>query len=255
VTLVKPQTFMNESGKSIKKIISNNNCELLDIVIVHDDNTQTVANEIYRELPDEMNKELMDDSDLGDFLNKNNYKVRFIFVSDTDSPPSTTPLIQLLKMPDEDVTAIKLVYTGSPNVIPPTGTIEFYQKDGSGWTSHPETSYYLKKESLFGAIFAADKEMYDCVMKKAFKNLNLVTKIYLNRSSTLESYYFNINNPCWQPHSSAKGELENIEILSREEISQFPANGINRMQAIADYNTNIKNENQRAQLFSCALIY
>ncbi len=35
IILVKPQTFMNESGKSVKKIISKNNYE--NLIVIHDD--------------------------------------------------------------------------------------------------------------------------------------------------------------------------------------------------------------------------
>lgn len=35
IMLVKPQTFMNESGKSVKKIISNNN--IGNLIVIHDD--------------------------------------------------------------------------------------------------------------------------------------------------------------------------------------------------------------------------
>lgn len=37
VILVKPQTFMNESGKAVKEITSNTEAKLSDIVVVHDD--------------------------------------------------------------------------------------------------------------------------------------------------------------------------------------------------------------------------
>ncbi len=37
VVLVKPQTFMNESGKSVKQLMSNTKAQMSDLVIVHDD--------------------------------------------------------------------------------------------------------------------------------------------------------------------------------------------------------------------------
>ncbi|MCX6720776.1 MAG: aminoacyl-tRNA hydrolase [Candidatus Staskawiczbacteria bacterium] len=35
--LVKPQTFMNDSGKSVKKILSKNRDQVSDIIVIHDD--------------------------------------------------------------------------------------------------------------------------------------------------------------------------------------------------------------------------
>jgi len=37
IILLKPQTFMNESGKSVKKIIKDKNIKLENLIVVHDD--------------------------------------------------------------------------------------------------------------------------------------------------------------------------------------------------------------------------
>ena len=37
VVLAKPQTFMNESGKAVKELISNTEARMADLVIIHDD--------------------------------------------------------------------------------------------------------------------------------------------------------------------------------------------------------------------------
>jgi len=221
----------------------------LRYVIVYDDDTETIARKIDKELPKEMNKELIDK--LENLKNKNNYKVKFIFLTDA-SDNDLNDIQSELKMPDEDLTAIELDI-GDSGIIPNTGTIDFIQKNGTLWGR--EKIAYLKKESLFGAIFAADSEMYNCVMRKAFKKLNLVSKIYLNRSSTLADYYGIDNIGCASVHSYAVIELKKMRDASEEELNDFPIGGLGRMDAMMDYSNNIKNENQRAQLFSCALIY
>ncbi len=220
-------------------------------------NSKNLGKKLYDELPDEMNKELVDINQLANLNDKNNYKVRFIFLGNVNLNNSfINGLKNLNSMPDEDVTAINLPELKDSSIIPSTGTVIFLKKDETKWEQEQKT-YYLKEESLFGAIFAANLDMYDCVMKKAFKKINLVTKIYLERSENLENYYFNLNNPCFKYHSSAKNELGNVEALSAEEIDYFPnpINGLARMNALATYSSNIKDENQKAQLFSCALIY
>lgn len=37
VVLAKPQTFMNESGKAVKQLLSNTEARMADLVIIHDD--------------------------------------------------------------------------------------------------------------------------------------------------------------------------------------------------------------------------
>ncbi len=37
ILLAKPQTFMNESGKSVKKILSKNKDQISNIIVIHDD--------------------------------------------------------------------------------------------------------------------------------------------------------------------------------------------------------------------------
>jgi len=37
VILAKPQTFMNDSGLAVKKLLSNVNCQLSNVIVVHDD--------------------------------------------------------------------------------------------------------------------------------------------------------------------------------------------------------------------------
>jgi PTH1 family peptidyl-tRNA hydrolase len=37
IILVKPQTFMNESGKTAREVLKNNKSQLNDLIIVHDD--------------------------------------------------------------------------------------------------------------------------------------------------------------------------------------------------------------------------
>ena len=41
--LVKPLTFMNESGKFLKMLLSKNNCEISDTILIHDELTLPVG--------------------------------------------------------------------------------------------------------------------------------------------------------------------------------------------------------------------
>lgn len=229
-------------------------------VIVHKGGkTQDLANGIYEELPKEMNKEIMSVNEEkfdGKFKNKNNYKVKFIFLGSgtmLDNFPN-----KLSKMPNEDVTAIELIGIESEDTLPPTGKVEFFQKNNMQRFESIGTTFYLKTESLFGTIFAADKEMYDCTMKKAFKKLNLVTKIYLGRSLTLTNYYGIGNVGCSNAHSKAVTYLEKMKDESKDRITDFPKS-LQDMEDMWDCSREIggtqQSANSLAQLYSCALIY
>lgn len=215
-------------------------------------NSENLGRKIYDELPKEVNKELV--TSPSEAKDKNNYKVKFIFINNLNDDF----LVNLEGMPDQDVRAINLKNIGSSDIIENTGAIEFWKKDGSQWTQETGETFYLKKESLFGAIFAEDLETYNCLMRKAFKKLNLITKVYLERCDRLSNYY-GFEDPCNVPHTSVKTELSNMEIRSGEELNDFPAdfpaNGLGRMDEMMGYSNMIKDKNQRAQLFSCALIY
>lgn len=211
-------------------------------------NSENLGQKLFDELPKEMNKEIIDKNQLNDLEDKNNYKVKFIFLGDI---ATNNGLSKFNNMPNEDVTAISLPDLESLDIIPNTGTIKFFQKNSIEWKQISQPTYYLKEESLFGAIFAEDLEMYNCVMKKAFKKLNLVSNIYFQRSSDLMNYY-GINNPCYVQHNTDK--LKDMIEDSATQSENFPTSkgDIERIQTIS---TTIKEQNHNAQLFSCALIY
>ncbi|MBW2974305.1 hypothetical protein KY366_01175 [Candidatus Woesearchaeota archaeon] len=221
----------------------------LKYMIISDPSSPELGQELYDDLPEELNLELIKVDELDKITDTNNYKVKFIFLSTmTDSV-----LTEFLDMPDEDVTAINIQDLGSSASIPSTGTIEFLEKDGSTWHSEGTTTHYLKKESLFGAIFSEDQKMYDCVMRKAFRKLNLVTNIYLNRSSSLRNDY-GAGSLCERPHSDAIADLEDIRTASESRTGDFPTD-ISDMDDLKDYAGSIKEANNLAQLRSCVLIY
>ena len=213
-------------------------------------NSGGVIDKVYDELPDEMNKEKISGTAVN---NKNNYKVKFIFFGTA----SDSVLNNFGNTPDEDVTAISLDME-SGNIIPSTGTVVFLQKNGNSWVEKG-TTYYLKEEGLFGAIFAEDFEMYNCVMKKAFKKLNFVSQIYLDRSIKLRSYYGSGN--CFDAYGKAITNIRDMRDKSAEDVvKDFPIGfTLNEIGVMQDYAGNIGgtpgSANNRAALYSCVLVY
>ena len=229
-------------------------------LIVYDNGKEAVANKIFDELPDEINKDqpILSSQLAANFTDKNNYKVKFIFLGNSNEDV----LLKLSNVPNEDVTAIRLDI-GNGNVIPNTGTIVFLQKKGTVWETQKdngkEETYYLKEEGLFGAIFAEDFEMYNCVMKKAFKKLNFVSQIYLDRSIKLRSYYGSGN--CFDAYGKAITNIRDMRDKSAEDVvKDFPIGfTLNEIGVMQDYAGNIGgtpgSANNRAALYSCVLVY
>ncbi|MFC1801139.1 hypothetical protein ACFLZB_01650 [Nanoarchaeota archaeon] len=154
--------------------------------LIYDTSSRPLASEIEAALPTEIseniNFESLDISEYFGIIDKNDYKVRFVFLSDT-AFVSSIPL-ELQGMADRDVTA--MVLSGTLN----GGTISFYRKDGSGWmltgSSPLIGSFTDDNPNFYGAVFSEGKEQYDCNLRKAFKRLKISSEIYLERALQLE---------------------------------------------------------------------
>lgn len=195
-----------------------------------------LAKEINKSMPSDLKKEFYQSEP--QIKNSNNYKIRFIvFESMMEFPKA------LEKMPDSDVTAIKI------NGDNEKGTIEFWQKEGNSWLSKG-SSTYLGKSSLIGAVYADTFDTYECNMQNVFSRLNLVTKIYIERTKKLtqKAGTFSRQVQCNQFYNNALSHLNNILTAS----STFNRENV---ETIADSAKLLANENKNAQITSCALIY
>ena len=195
-----------------------------------------LAKDVNKSIPSELKKEFYQTAP--EIKNLNNYKIRFVFFENIIDFPKT-----LEKMPDYDVTAIKI------NGDNEKGTIEFLQKKGTSWLSKG-TSFYIGKQSLIGAIYADTFDMYECNMRNVFSRLNLVTKIYAERTKKLtqEAIVSGRQFQCNQFYSNALNQLNSISAAS----SNFNKENID---VIADSAKSLSSENKNAQIYSCTLIY
>lgn len=198
--------------------------------------SSSLAKEINKTLPSELKKEFY--PSIPDIKNSNNYKIRFVIFGDMIEFPR-----QLAKMPDFDVTAIKV------NGDIEKGILEFWQKDGVSWQAKG-SSVYLGKSSLMGAIYANTFEAYECNMQNVFSRLNLVTKVYIDRTFKLgkESSSSAKQLQCSQIYSSAAAQLNGILSAS----SKFTQENVDSVSGSAKL---LAAENKEAQLYSCTLIY
>lgn len=121
-----------------------------------------------------------------------NYKVKFVF-TDTDptDPAKFTIPSQLYDLPNSDVTAIKIEKAEADS----HEMIVFYEKNDNNLFEERGKSYLFGEATRFAAIFAEDMNAYSCMMNKAFKAFNTVSKVY---NEKLNIYFDEIfsGTPC-----------------------------------------------------------
>ena len=190
-----------------------------------------LAKEINRSLPSSLKKEFYQSTPM--IRNENNYKVKIIVFDSLINFP-----ISLEKMPDSDVTMIRV------NGDIEKGNIDFYQKDGNQWLPRGSMPY-LGKQSLIGAVYIEDPEIYKCNMDNAFIRLSLVTNTYKERTEKLKQ---TTQLECRLVYSNALSHLNSILSLS----SSFDQTNV---ITIVESAKSLANENKNAQLYSCPLVY
>lgn len=197
-----------------------------------------------------MNKEFV--SDLSNIQDKNNYKVRFVFFN--HDPIGTEGISNLDSMKDKDVTAV--------NIIPSSGfdsygELRFFEKSNGIWSQvvpNPIT-HYIGKASLVGAVFTDDIEIYNCNMKRAFKDLSIISEIYINRTGVLAEFYgASFDVPCQTQIGVSIIPLETIRDNADSISNSFSMNpGLLGEMSQAVYN--LINYNAQTQRLSCEEIY
>jgi len=191
-----------------------------------------LAKEINKSMPSEIKKEFY--TLKPQIKNLNDYKVKFVIFGEMMEFPNS-----LKNMQDSDVTAIRV------NGDEQKGVIEFYQKDGDSWLAKGASSY-IGKSSLIGAVYTDTLEAYECNMQNAFFRLNLITRIYDERTKKLMQTTSSLQ--CKQFYSSALNHLNKIY----EASSGFNKEDIGKISDAANL---LAGENKNAQVYSCPLVY
>ena len=119
---------------------------------------------------------------------------------------------------------------------------------------HHDT-YYLGRQSLFGAIFSEDHVQFDCSMQKAYNRMNLLLDVYHFRSLNLSDSNSPGTHECRQLHNDAVTRINSMfncfnnnngGYSSKEKCLYHHAfRGINSLSSI----------NQATKLRSCVYVY
>jgi hypothetical protein len=131
-------------------------------------------------------------------------------------------------------------------------TITFYEKYPDELVFESDTSPFVGEPLLFAAVFAADKQMYDCGLQAAFLKLNHVSEIIYDRAQAIQKN-LSITKP------ECVYLLENFETLLADsgivaaglDISQT-AGAVKNVAAAA---RSIERENKNLIKLSCPEIY
>src|SRR3989338_10600827 len=133
------------------------------------------------------------------------------------------------------------------------GKLEFFEFDKAlGNFRNTGNSFYLEDSSLFGAVFSDDAEMYKCSMENAFRRLNLISTIYIEKTNSLMSFYSappNANTNCAARHDS-----QYISAIKSNSAS-FSSIDSSKISGILSASGSLEQQNKEAQLYSCAMIY
>lgn len=138
----------------------------------------TEAEKIFNLLPDKINKKKVDFSNVP---NTGNY-IKLIFFNKPGIPSLPS---NLNNFPDNKVSAIN-VKTGS-------NEIKFFRKTGATFTLDGSIGY-IGDPMILGAVFSGTFEDYECNVKKARNKLNIVSMVYMEKTSSLIGLIGNCNS-------------------------------------------------------------
>ncbi len=211
-------------------------------ILVGDSN---LAKDVNKSLSSQLKKQLYKAAEVGDIKNENDQKVVFMLFDYTGD--ANAQAMAFKNMPDSDAFKIAVDEIGNGY-----GKIDFYKKSGNVWGSKIGTSYFLGKASLVGALYSHSPVTYSCNMQNAFKRMNSVSKVYIQKTISLSS---SLNADCRKIYSdnmAAAGPLKSISDNSQSAASGFSQDNV---KFIAGSAKSLSDGNRQLQRLSCSTIY
>ena len=155
-------------------------------IFLYDSDKEYEASIIYDDLPAPITKEFIPIESINSIKDKNNYKIKLIYISNQQPDILNINLPKWIEKQDVSLTLITNNY------------VQFYEKQSLAFVSDYTTHHFpirdpfprdSKDPMLYAAIFSEDIDMYKCAMTKAFKRLDISSKIYQKRVDYLEEFY------------------------------------------------------------------
>lgn len=212
-------------------------------VVVAEDPANTDAINFVNALPDNITKEI---SALSSITDKNNYKIKLIFLDsiysnlDNDALSSISLPDWMQKMANSAVTGVYIRKRMNP------ADVRFIRKNGNHLEYVGDEVKVYKDPMIFGAVFAENKEEFNCSITKAFKKLHYVSEVYAKREDALISAYGQSTmEECKSPVTRANSEINAIANAALDK----------EIETISGNENIVYNNNQMALKASCAPIY
>jgi hypothetical protein len=191
------------------------------------------AVKIFNALPTKLNKDLFSTADYntpGTIINANDRHVRFIFVN----------LGSLFNLPygfeEEEISGLA-VDTVNRNV-------QFLVRSETGMITSGPVHTYLEPEVLYGALFSDKASDYECLMKRAYERLNIVSTVYFEKMNTIAPIYDRTNcEGFYRNNQDFQGLISSTDT--------YPPD----YAIIGSTKTKLEEVNTRLQLQSCPVFY
>ena len=201
------------------------------------------AREMERMMPNETFSGIF--QTLGQLRYDGENKARLVFFDDflSDGSSLSFNLEGYSRLLDNDVTALNV--KGSLE----SGTLEFFRKQRDTLIKIGESGY-IGKESLLGAVFSDNPEIYSCVMDNVFDKANIVARVYKGKMQGIRDEYLGSNDRCSARLDSVY-TLDNIDRMIAASSEFSPSN----VDEIITASKSLQGQNKQAKLQSCATIY
>ena len=146
-------------------------------ILVYDDNeAKELADNIRKDMGDKISVEVIKEDQVGTLKDQGHYKTKIVFVNTSDT--ASVDLIGDIKAVQITKNANELVFFTGKNMDP---------EGEDGKSVYLSTDINEYRETILGAIFAENKEAYECSLKRAVKKLNMLSKLYIERTSVLSA--------------------------------------------------------------------
>ncbi|MFO8016837.1 MAG: hypothetical protein R6U32_07080 [Candidatus Woesearchaeota archaeon] len=174
-------------------------------------------------------------------------RVRLVYFQEPQDPEMPLPSPALEDFADEQVSALYIESLDDNELkeedFDGNAVIHFYRKEEDSLVKKG-TWGAMGKETIYGAIFSDDYELYMCNIQKALKKLEVVTGVYGERaSSVLEG--LPDGDPC-SPYYTNEPFEGIIESITGDEV---------RIGNLFEYKKRIEKLNDRTIFASCPAIY
>ncbi len=180
-------------------------------------------------------------SDLAMMEDDNNYKIKIILL---EAKPAELP--PWIRTREYEIDLVSIT-DFDPHAVTPAGKILYYAYDKKTNTILTRgTSAYLGISSLIGALFADDAETHSCIMEKAIRNLYVVNKIYIQRTTLLAE-----EDVC--PLFYGRAEMNWFNAL--DTLSADPAAYKNNVYQFVTAAQELQHRNDLIETQSCPLLY